>query len=267
MARKPASTDLNPASEAPVAEPDPNVLNDVAPEVLPPETTALAAPMESGLGGVTGECTPSDIKFPELNVVYGTSKIIDQFNVGDLVLGKEHCLAGKNEPLNLVILGANVYWKEYLSQEAYAAKVTPREFRTEAEVLKAGGTTTWINGQGPTFAKAGVFKLLIEQPEGIECSEFGIELGDKKYALANWHLDKKAYQSVGPEVLRADMIALKPCSPDPAKRLWFGRWEVKVAIVMNKQQQPVPTPKIRLLPQRNTAEFVKQVAEFLGVSA
>ena len=264
MARKPAATDLNPTDDVSV-EPDPSILGDVAPQPQTDYTPATAS--EHGLGGVTGEFTPSDIKFPELNVVYGTSKIIETFNVGDLVLGKENLLVSKGEPLNLVILGLNVYWKEYLSQEAFAAKIKPREFRSKAEVLAAGGTVEWINGNGPTFAQAGLFKLLIEKPEGVECSDFGIELDGRKFAVANWHLDKKGYQSVGPEVLRADMIALKPCSQDPAKRLWFGNWEVKVSIVMNKQQQPVPTPKIRLLPKRNSPEFVKQVAEFFGTPA
>lgn len=264
MARKPAATEeietLQPS------DPNPDILDDV--QGPSDHAPAVRPTGELSMGGITGEVSVSDIKFPELNVVYGTSKIIDQFNVGDLVLGKENLLVSKNEALNLTILGMNVYWKEYLSPEAFAAKITPREFRTEAEVHANGGTTRgWVDGKGPTFAQAGVFKLLIEQPEGVECSDFGIELGDgKKYAVATWHLDKKAYQSVGPEVLRANLIALKPCSQDERKRLLFGRWEVKVAIVMNKQQQPVPTPKIKLLPARNTPEFVDSVASFFGLS-
>lgn len=262
MARK--TQDSIEATETPI-QPDTGVVAEVLgeepDEVLP--ATVNPAAMAS-VTGITGEINAKDIRFPRLQMAYGVGGLAEKFVPGDLVINGEYLIAHKGEKITVVVLGASLYWKEYLSQEAFKAQMKPRIFMTDREVRAAGGTTEWANGVGPTFSRAGTFRLLIEKPEKLECELFGITLDGKQYAPAEWHLDKGAYASVGPEITSSLAMALKPHGSDDGTRLKYGRWNLYTEIV-KKPTTTTPVPRIRLQSTRNTAAFVEALNKELGL--
>jgi hypothetical protein len=138
--------------------------------------------------------------------VYGTSaKLIGRFQVADLVLGGENKIAGflkdgSYPPMTILIGRVRKYWKEYLSQEKWKAKLTPKIFKTEQEAINAGFTTQWDNsgpvGKGPEVSGAMDMHLLIKKPKDLICSLFWVLDGEDAYAPARWFIDKKAYTRV-----------------------------------------------------------------------
>jgi len=155
------------------------------------------------LGALGGDPTGSVMRLPRLQVTYGVGKLVESFNPGDLVLNGDSMLVKKQEPLQVVIISAFEYWKEYLDSEMYKANMTPRVFRTEKEVLDIGETTQWVNKpvkKAPTFSKAMDLKLLIRKPKDLICGMFGLEFGGHEYAPAIYTADKTAFKRIGPAV-------------------------------------------------------------------
>lgn len=163
---------------------------------------------ELRLGVVDGDVSATDIQLPRLSLVYGVGKLSAEFNPGSFVLAGENLLVQKNEPLNVIILQATQYWKEYTTKEMFDNGQLPRSFTTAAEVHEAGGTTEWNGPVGPTFKRAMQLKMLIEQPANVICGLFGVTIGDTKYAPAKWDVDKSAYTRIGPVVNSAARFTL-----------------------------------------------------------
>lgn len=186
---------------------------DVPSENLPAVPAAVGGAM--ALGVMEGDISPNDLRLPRLQIAYGVGGLSENFNPGDWVLGGDNLLAHKGEPLNLIILHARLYWKQYLSRDQYAAGVRPATYLTEAEVHANGGTTQWAAGSdgrdiGPSFGRALHMKMLIEQPENLVCGLFGVDLGNGKvYAPAVWDVDKSAYRRAGITVTTAADFSLR----------------------------------------------------------
>lgn len=184
-------------------KPDVSDVTDAPQELATVPTAAVQ------LGQVEGDFSPGDIRLPRLQLVHGVGNLAESFNPGDVVLGGDNLLVHKGEPLELIVLSARQYWKEYLGGEKYDRSHIPVTYATEQDVLRAGGTTRWENGVGPSFNQAMELKLLIKQPKDVICGLFGIPLGDATYAPAVWDVDKSAYRRVGPTVLTAARFSLR----------------------------------------------------------
>lgn len=262
MALKPKSATVEkPADElepvAPASTVEADVLGD-EPDYAP------AVQGTAALGGVSGEISIRDLRIPWLAIAHGVGGLATDFNPGDLVLDKQYLLAHRREPVNVILLSFQKYWKEYISKEQWEANIRPRSFAAEHEVRTAGGTTAWLNGVGPTFSPAANISLLIEKPAAITSDAFGIEIDGRKFALARWGVDKKAYDRVGPEVLSKLAAELKPMHADISTRLKYGLWALSTDNEPTKNGKTQVTPRIRLLPARNTKDFVAAIDALFG---
>lgn len=163
------------------------------------------------LGHIDGDVDPSDIQLPRLQLAYGVGKLAESFNPGDWVLNQDTFLAKKGDPVTVIVLHANKYWKEYLE---FGTGVLPRLYKDDEEVLANGGTIAWSNGPdgvrvGPTFRPAMDIKLLVQAPKDVIGAAFGVDLGKNKYAPAEYSVDKSAYKEVGPQILTAKSFSLR----------------------------------------------------------
>lgn len=217
------------------------------------------------VGSMMGEVDGDDIPTVYLNIAYGVGGLADKFNPGSFILDREHLLVEKGKSLNVIILAAVTYWKEYLSKEAFAAGAKSRIFQTEDEVIAAGGTTEWIDNKGPSFSKAVRLALLIEKPEGVLCPFFTTEIGGKKWAQAIWNVDKSAYKrkggkGVGGELFKTCKYVLNSRTEIPeAQRLLAGLWSItNVFEVVNGNNVPMPT--LKLIGQ-NSADTIAEILE------
>jgi hypothetical protein len=204
---KPFSRVETPAPEA-LAEADEAVLDVISGRVGPSQALVLAREAQA-VGQVQGDA--GQMQLPRLSLVHGVGKLVETFAVGDLVLDATSpipiLLANKGKPVQCIVLKALDFFREYLNNDQYKAGIKPRSFLNREEVLAAGGTLTWVNNVGPTFAPAIELELLVERPEGVISGLFGIEIGlpgaVKNYAPARWLADKTSYAGVGPAVKAA----------------------------------------------------------------
>lgn len=169
--------------------------------------TVPAAPLQ--LGAIAGDISPGDIRLPRLQLVHGVGSLSEMFHPGDIVLGGDNLLVAKGQPLDMIILSARQYWKEYCGAGKYDPNHRPDTYLTQEEVIAAGGTTRWENGIGPTFNRAMTLTLLIKQPKDLVCGLFGINIKDDVFAPAVWDVDKSAYRRVAPQVLTAAQFGLR----------------------------------------------------------
>ena len=233
---------------------DPNI-EEPANSNLPSVRAAMA------LGAVTGETKSSDLKIPYLSIAYGVGKLAENFNAGDLVLGGEHFLVKRKEPLTVVILSAVKYFKERLSQADFGAGLRPRSFMTEDEVKAAGGTTEYRNDPdgkriAPSFGPAMDFKLLLQKPAALDQGVFGLELDGKFYTPAYFSVDKSGFNRVGKEVLTAQSLSLAKVG------LLAGLWNLMTDVELINGNNTV-VPKIKLV-GRTTDTFRKEVLALFG---
>jgi len=201
-----------------VTEGDTKQVQDVESDIAGTSSTAAVATRSTqalALGEVSGEGA-DEIKLPWLTIVHGTSKIVAQgFNPGDIVLDKSQLLVTKGNPLEIIILKAATYWKEWVSGEAYKAGVQATVYRTMEEVKANGGTVAWDNtnpdkGVPPSHSLAVTLSLLVRRPKDVICAMFGQDiLGDGfDYAPAQIGFDKTAYKDTMPAINSASMFAL-----------------------------------------------------------
>lgn len=175
------------------------------------ESTALTARAPMTLGGISGESS-GNMKFPQLKIAYGVGKLAETFNQGDLVLDDSYLLAKRGDPLVIVVASVSLYWKQYIEKDARAAGIQPKTYATKQEAKAAGEIVDWPDrgavGPKPTVSPAGVYNLLIQQPENVQCALFGFPFGNKLWCPARMYLDKKAHKVVIAEVQKAGAFSL-----------------------------------------------------------
>ncbi len=164
------------------------------------ESSAIMGAMPLGTMQNADEDGPT---LPRLYVVSNTGKLVEEFTSGDLLLDKEIVLAGKGEPLEIVVLCTTSFWKERLEYDP-DSNTPPRVFVTAEDVKKAGGTTEWVNhpdgtSTGPSFSRAMHLRVLIRKPKHVVSARFfEVPGSDGEYTLAMWDIDKTAYKRVAP---------------------------------------------------------------------
>lgn len=224
------------------AEADPVVMD----EMNEPAVPAIRPPL--GVGK-TQEFT-GNLSLPYLGMAYGVGGLSEAgFAPGSLVLGKEHLLAEKGEPIRLIVMSFEEYFKEYVTSAEWTAGKRPRVFRTEEEA-KAAGLSTRYNqdtGQLPQAPQAMVWTTLIEKPEKVTCPLFCIEANGKAYAPAYFPLERSAYGAVRQDFGMAVKFILK------ARGIHTGVWSVHTVLKTAKTGNKTWVPKISLV-EHLTAE-------------
>lgn len=156
---------------------------------------SLRTPEAVAMGGCD-DAGSDRLQLSKLKISYGDSiGKLTGFNPGDFVLDGTDLIATKGEKLKVVVMSYATYWKENLPFGTPMELI--RTFKTEDEVIAAGGTTRgWVNdpktgrGIGPTFREACTIDMLIERPEGLICSMFCVPVQDKLYAPCRYFTDK-----------------------------------------------------------------------------
>lgn len=173
------------------------------------------------------------VRPPFLTLVHGTSKeLIERFNAGDLVLKKEHCVAKKGESVQAILLAIDQYQKQRLTQEQWAAGVTPRTFKTKQEAADAGLCTVWDDAKGlkPEVGPAMDVVLLLRRNEGVSDALFGVDLGIEdggkptEWGFALLSLDKTAYKAF------INDIGLTVNNKLRHTGLYSGLWELRTEL-------------------------------------
>jgi hypothetical protein len=234
------------------------------------DTTAVAIPGDDSIGGFTGEAQTGVSLAPYLQINSGRSTKPMAGKAGDFVLDNDHLLVPLGQPLRMIILNANVYWKEYIDAANWSPEVRAKQFKTAAEVHASGGTTEWINNVAPSFKRAIAMKVLIQKPKDIMCMYFVIKLGGQEWAPAKWMLDKSAYErkngreGFGHDLSKACTFALAARKELPEnKRLLAGLWDVTVGSVKVGTHSGIIVPFLKLAGQ-NDAAFIKELEDVVG---
>jgi hypothetical protein len=226
-----------------------------APAAQEPEMSLMHRPSMM-VGELAGERTSEDVSFPWLNIAYGVGGLAQKgFNPGDVVLDDEYLLAKSGDPVLFIPVKSFLFWKEYLTQDMWAAGQTPKVFATLDEVKAAGGTTEWANGQGPTYSRAMDLRLLVQKPEGLVCGMFGLDLQGKVYAPARWSLDKTAFKRAGGPIIQAHDYALAKTGG-----MIGGTFEVRTHRSKTASGNTTVIPVTRLV-QTNSPELVAEIRE------
>jgi hypothetical protein len=259
MARKEIEVEVK-AAEATVATTEMNM--DVMKDMEDYDNTFVpavrGAMFEPGI--IDGELSAANFRLPRIRIASGMGKLADSFQKGDIVLADKYKIAAKGIPVRLIIIKMETYWHKYVSSEEY--KITgyqqQERYKTEQDVLNAGGKLVWEGKRGPTHQQAMELQLLVEKPEGVDCSEFGLSLGGKQYAVASWTLENQAFKAAGPDIYRVARFSLSK------RGLLSGLFEVFTIMKPLKQGTTVAIPMFSLLPTHNSDELVAEIRALFG---
>lgn len=248
MAKKSIAPDEETVEEKETEEtmtPDTSIESQILEEVAEDQTRSIVPAQTMELGKISGDLKLSTVRVPWLGIAHGVGQLMGLgFNPGDIVLNKKNALASRDNPLTVVILSSALYWKERLDREQLAAKLIPRKFEKEEEAHEAGLTTRWEpNDAGirvaPGASEAMDFKLLIQQPEGMDGTLFGLEFGGKNWTPAMFSVDKSGFSRVGQPFLQAASYQLTQVGYTRA--LWSLWTETQ-----NLKGNPTIVPMLRL---------------------
>jgi len=163
---------------------------------LVPVTPTAVAPSEPNddgsihfaddeFGVLKGDWTSDDIAVPNLRIVAGSGKLVEQFQSGSTIFADEVLLAPPDprKPEN----NKSFYWapitmtksfRKVISQEDHARGLRPRFASSAAEVQSMGGTSMWIGNTRPSWDPTAAVSVIIRKPEWLDHPGFGIDVGD-----------------------------------------------------------------------------------------
>lgn len=239
------------------AVPDQEVLDGL--DNGPGSAVARVDTNSAALGGFSGDTEDISIKLPFVQVASGMGKL-DRFVKGSVVIGGESLVAGPGEPVLITILSAQSFWKEYVTADVWSVDTIPATYATKADVLAAGGTTEWVNGKPPTFKMAGMLRVLVAKPAGVEGGIFGVPVGAITYAPAQLGVDKSAAQEVLPVVKRDMAFSLRE------RGLFAGIYELRTRALKFANGHTAWVPAIKLVGYHTDAEIAEIKALFNGAA-
>lgn len=110
--------------------------------------------------------------------------------------------AGHKEPLKVLIMGARIYYKEWLTSEQFMAGDRPKVYATKEEAIRDGQTTDWgpNPGERPTVSQAIDLHLLVKKNDVVQGADgkFFLAIEDEEYAPCIMTIDKGAVKTVLP---------------------------------------------------------------------
>lgn len=141
---------------------------------------------------------PGDLVLPRFNIVQKVGDLSNQFAPGTILLNAQLALVKAPEKfdlsgkIKLLIAG----FMPTVFVEKLEGGAQGNLFRTEAEVVAAGGTLDWNEAQATKkqlYQRLATAMILIEQPEGLDPESFPTEIEGKRYALALYSMKGSAY--------------------------------------------------------------------------
>lgn len=165
------------------------------PAVIPPSSSEVAkAPAFYD----DESLDPGDLVLPRLNIVQKVGELSNVHPPGSIILGGQLILAtapvgnAVSPAIRLVILG----FQPTTFVEKVEGGLRGNFYRTEQDVVKAGGTLDWNEHKAtnkPLYQRLATALAMIEQPAGLDASAFPNELCGKRYALALYSMKGTAY--------------------------------------------------------------------------
>lgn len=232
------------------------------------QTTALGTTQPSAMdmapGELVGDFAVEDIKFPRLNFVQKSGNLSNDFDFGDIVLSKEHRLAGfankgdeVSSPVELIIVSLRKFYQE---RTEYNSGIIPASFNSLAEVQGAGLTTRWgANGEKPTAEAVIDTRVLVKKPDDLISDAFPYDIDGMLWSPAGWFLARTAYKAAFTNVI-GPKLAIELRVPG----LLAGRWELRSQKV-TKGDNTYVIPKLHLLPERNNKQFQDTIRELTAL--
>jgi hypothetical protein len=148
--------------------------------------------------GDEGAFDPGDLVLPRLNIVQKVGDLSNVFPPGTIVLGAQLVLTeapvqlAVSKPIRIVLLGL----QPTTFSEKLEGGARGNYFRTEKEVVDAGGTLDWNEAQvteKQLYQRVCLGLVAVEQPAGIDGSMFPHTFDGKNYALALYTMKGTAY--------------------------------------------------------------------------
>lgn len=141
---------------------------------------------------------PGDLVLPHLNIVQKVGDLSNIFLPGTVLLGGQLVLTEAPKEMavgktcRIIVLG--------LQPTTFSEKIEGggrgNYFRTEQEVVKAGGTLDWNESKAtnkPLYQRVSIALIAVEKPEGLDDASFPHEVDGKRYALAMYTMKGTAY--------------------------------------------------------------------------
>lgn len=168
--------------------------------------STVAVPQASDMHG---DFNHDDVRLPRINLIHKTSKeeAVAKFGIGSFVLNQELKLSDGKTAIECT---AMQFAKDLIQKLPFESVEQPKVFKTEDEVIKAGGSLNWADKDGGNFfIPRGHIQLIVPMPEGTdEAGEalFPYEFNGVNYAMAILTVSSSAYTSAGKELatLRAN---------------------------------------------------------------
>jgi hypothetical protein len=164
------------------------------------EEQPLAKPTQTAF---VGDWKATDKRFPRLNLVQkvSDSELVQNYGIGSFTLNKEVKLSD-GSPISVVFL---IGMKDYIQKLPFGSGESPAIFRTEQEVIDAGGSMNWKDKDTDHFfQRRAHLEFAVKAPEGLsekDLALFPYELGDDSYALVVYTVASSAYTSVAVELV------------------------------------------------------------------
>lgn len=141
---------------------------------------------------------PGDLVLPRLNIVQKVGDMSNLFTPGSLVMDGSLVIADAPKEMAIgpairfVVLGLQpTYFSEKIEGGGRGDT-----YKTEAEVVAAGGTLDWneFKRSGkPLYQRVSTGLLLVEQPAGVDAGMFPHQIEGKNYALVLYTMKGVAY--------------------------------------------------------------------------
>lgn len=171
---------------------------------------------ESDIGAISGEI--SGIRLKYLKPTYGVGGQHDRgFDEGTLVLDGKYVVATKKEPVQAIIVGANLYAKDWLTQAQFSAGQKSKRYPNLKVAAAEGKRIDWTDDPtgainpatgrvrriGPEVAEAYDLKVLVRRPSKVTDEKgeevnadmaFFLMIGEHFYAPALVTFEKMAFK-------------------------------------------------------------------------
>ena len=157
----------------------------------------LISAQRAEIAGLKGEIRAKERRNASLSIVQSTRALGITIAPGSIVMNKETVLSSGDTPVEVTVLVARKFYQEKVN---FNTGVRPRIFSTEEEVLAAGGTLDWVNGERPSYEAVLHCTVLLKQPKGVE-GGFTLSYGGAQYALCEWYMRGTAFKYAGLTIL------------------------------------------------------------------
>lgn len=263
--------------------PDASVTN-LAPGAAPATPTVTTPAVATTTAVATAPAPRGDffsaMPYNRIKIAYAVSQNMpDEATEGSLVLRTPDDrwikLAGPNTPVVVLPLHARVYYKEWLTSDAFNAGHTPKSYATKEEALADGQTVEWSpDGAKPTVSPAVDVSMLLERPKDLEGGDdsFVLAIEDRVWAPCIMTIDKsnakKAIDALNRLILR-DITTNKVTREQARLSAFFCSLTINSVSSPRKPGQKIRVPSFAVLMDENhrvlspSTEFNQSLADLI----